>query len=222
MPTRTEAELNKNIVKFQFLCEIPTIDITPSLEKDECFICRESYQTNKWELGGTVHCPVALPCGHILGLQCLARWVLSPTFDNSCSFCRLQIMNPRAITGQLSRALESSFARLEILAVVASNGISQTQKTQLLKTSKKSLCSEKAFWKLSNNSDRVMIVWEEFLNKMCNDSAASDNQNRGPLNERAAVGPAGGNMLIVPKWEMDILVGILFLVSVTLLVKSFD
>ena len=197
MPTYTEAEFDQLIVKFQFLYDIPTLDITPSLEQDECFICKDSYQSNKWELGGTVNHPVALPCGHTLGLQCLARWVLLAGFDNSCCSCRTPIINPPATRGQLSRALAPSFG-LEILAVVGSNGISDIQKMRLLRAFEKSLGSEETLWKLRKKSDRVMVVWEEMLNKLCNDSAAFNNQDHEPF-VQGALGPAARVQLLMPR-----------------------
>lgn len=186
MPTRTStlAKLDKNIVTLQFLWNIPSLDITPELEKQECCICKEAYQDNKWELGGTVHCPVTLPCGHVLGFQCLARWMLSASFDNHCSFCRAQIVDHSAIRNHLNTALKSSFARLEILAVVAPNGISQTQKNQLL--------SGRTLWALNKNSDRVSVVWEEILEKMCNGSTAPGSKNHEAVNGRALGALVGG------------------------------
>lgn len=87
MPTNIEAELDKNAAIFQFLCTIPTIDLTSPLE-EECFICKEKYQNNGWELGGTVHHPVALPCGHILGfVRHLSEFLPSSSLPPQPNFC---------------------------------------------------------------------------------------------------------------------------------------
>lgn len=59
--------------------------------------------------------------------------MLSASFDNHCSLCRAQIVKLRATGERLSRALAYPFAPLEILAVIASNGVSQMQTSQLLK-----------------------------------------------------------------------------------------
>lgn len=178
MSERIKAKLDKKIVKFQYLCTIPTLEITPSLAEEECGICKEGYQNNEWQRGEIVHRPVALPCGHILGFQCLARWMLSPTFDNQCYLCRAQIIDPPATRANLNRELASSFARLEILAVVAGNGISRDQKSQLLDVFENSLWGEKALWVLTKNSDRVMVVWEEFLESVCTKSAITSEEER--------------------------------------------
>lgn len=178
MPERFKAELDKNLVNFQYLCTIPTLEITPPLAEEECGICKEGYQNNEWQLGGTVHRPVALPCGHILGFQCLARWMLSPTFDNQCHLCRAQIIDRPETRKRLNRELASSFARLEILAVVAGNGISREQKSQLLDVFGKSIWGEKALWVLTKNSDRVMVVWEELLESMSTNSAIRTEEER--------------------------------------------
>lgn len=161
--------LGKDLAKFRFLCDIPIIEITPALEEDQCLICKEPYQNNEWELGRTVHRPVALPCGHVLGFQCLAMWMLSTNFNNHCSLCRAQIYGASTTRAQLSPALASSFARLEVLAVTAENGISCVQRARLFKDMKKSLRGDKALCQMAENGDRIMVVWEEFFNKICNE-----------------------------------------------------
>lgn len=173
MSQRIKAKLDKNIVKFQFLCNIPTPKVTPPLDKEQCAICKEGYQNNSWQREGTVHRPAVLPCSHLLGFQCLIRWMLSPNFDNFCPFCRTQIVDPRK---SLSPALVSSFARLEILLVVAGKGISRAQRSQLLDV------FEKPRWAMTNTSDRVMVVWKEFLNSMCNESETPLEENPARLN----------------------------------------
>ena len=178
------AQVDEDIVKFQFLCEIPTLDITPALEEEECLVCKEPYQNNGWELGGTLHRPVALRCGHVLGFQCLAVWMLSTNFHNHCSLCRTQIYDPSTTGERLSPALASSFARIAFHSITGENNISRIRKAQLLEIIQRLLRDDRTLSPMAESNDRIMVVWEEFLNNMCNESATPDEGNpaaiRGP------------------------------------------
>ena len=77
-----DSAIGKNVATFSFLCKAPILEINPTLEGDECAICKDSYRNNGWRLGGTLHCPVILRCGHVFGFQCLARWMLTANFDD--------------------------------------------------------------------------------------------------------------------------------------------
>ena len=177
MPGATSSQLDEIIANYHFLCTLEPLEMTPALEEDDCFICKEPYQENAWELGGTFHRPVKLPCGHKLGFQCLARWMVSPNFINHCPLCRGQIVAPLTTPrNRLSRPMASSFASLETLAVVASNGVSLTQKTRLLEVVKNALWSEKRDWTSADSGDRIMAAWEEFLNQMCEEPAVVETR----------------------------------------------
>lgn len=196
------AELDRNIAKFQLLCDVPNPAVAP-LSDDQCSICQESYQNNGWKFGGTVHRPVQLPCGHVLGYQCLARWILSPGFVDSCPLCRKHIVNTRRTTTrryQLKRLVAASFSRLESISLIASNGVSLAQKNNLLSALKIDLWGERNFWCSPDQGDRIMVASEEFLNVICHGSLALD-QRQPP--DAQAVAPArrcDGVALVLPKW----------------------
>lgn len=195
------AELGKNIAKFQFLCDVPSPEVHP-LRDDQCSICQEPYQNNGWKFGSTLHRPVKLPCGHVLGYQCLARWILSAGFVDSCPLCRKHIVKTRGSTTrrhQLKRLVATSLARLESIALIASNGVSLTQKNNLLSALKSDLWGERNFWCSPDEGDRIMVASEEFLNVICHGSLALDQ--RQPSNTQAVAPPPGGNgvALVLPK-----------------------
>ena len=174
MPGATNSQHDRTMAKYHFLCTLESLEMTPALEEDDCIICKEPYQNNAWELGGTFHRPVKLPCGHKLGFQCLARWMVSLNFINHCPLCRGQIIAPLTTPRhRLSRPMASSFASLETLAVVASNGVSPSQRTRLLGVVKNALWSEK---RSADSGDRIMVAWEEFFNQMCDESAAVETR----------------------------------------------
>lgn len=173
MPPIAVVELPNDFAKFRFLCETPTLEITPALEEEECLICKEPYHNDGWQLGQTVHRPLGLPCGHVLGFHCLALWMLSTNFDNHCPLCRTNIYDPSTATDPLSPALGLSFVRLEVLAATGHNGISRSEKRWLLKCINRSLAPGTT----TENPDRMTVVWEVFLNKMGKKTARPDRGN---------------------------------------------
>ena len=78
---------------FIFLSAIPYLDVknVPSLD-EKCAICTEPYLEGPCELRDAPDAPVKIRCGHIFGHNCLVRWMLSGNFDNSCPFCRAQVV----------------------------------------------------------------------------------------------------------------------------------
>ena len=170
-------ELKKEFAKFRFLCEAPTLEITPALAEEECLICKEPYQNNGWQVGQTVHRPLALPCGHVLSFHCLAMWMLSTNFDNHCPLCRTKMYDPSTARDRLSRALAMSFVPWEVLAITAPNGISRAQKRSLLESIDQSLRGDKTFGTTTENINRAMVVWEKFLHKICKETARPVSRN---------------------------------------------
>ncbi|KAF1976765.1 hypothetical protein BU23DRAFT_565449 [Bimuria novae-zelandiae CBS 107.79] len=63
------------------------------IDSIECFICREEYRAGVLDSHGEttalmfVDEPVALPCNHIFGLECILNWVLDGE-GNTCPSCR--------------------------------------------------------------------------------------------------------------------------------------
>ena len=191
MPMSVGVRLNENISKFHFLCMVPILEDTPLLPQDDCAICKEPYRDNRWELGGTLQQPVELPCRHLFGFQCLARWVLSANFHNHCPFCGVQMINFSHTRTLDKRPLNFSLARVEMVTVLARNGLSPKQKSQLLVILEDSLRREMTFAHNKPNMpiDKPMVVWEEFLNTICKVSAETAGP-RAPTRATPAVLPA--------------------------------
>lgn len=154
VPTKHQADL----AAFDFLNTLPIIEseeLDPNYRK--CFICHEPYydeapafnDKDSDEDKNSRDLPVKLSCGHILGLQCLTRWVLSPNYDNHCSLDRTLIVpaqNPDvpAIRGEGADLLD-------ILAVF--NGtVTKKRKAELLDLMKRQGVPE-----------RTIMVIEEYL-----------------------------------------------------------
>ena len=174
-----DAAIGKNVVTFSFLCNVPILEITPTLAEDECAICKDSYRNNGWRLGGTLHRPVKLRCGHVLGFQCLARWMLTANPVARCPLCRVEVITPFStpqIPKRLCDVYLASLACLETLGVVAGSGISQIQKTQLLSKQRMTLLNYGLLWEFADSGDRIMVAWEELLNSMCKNESAVPSQ----------------------------------------------
>ncbi len=78
---------------FRYLCIVPGFNIEGLAPEDrECIICKEPYDTKLEQNGTNLKKAVQLACGHALGLQCLARWMFSPGFNNMCPFCTQPIV----------------------------------------------------------------------------------------------------------------------------------
>ncbi|CAD6592316.1 MAG: hypothetical protein ASARMPREDX12_005978 [Alectoria sarmentosa] len=59
---------------------------------------------------------------------------------------------------------------------------------ELLGDFEEAIWGEKALWVVSKDSDRVMVVWEEFLDMMCHDSAILTQRNPARVDERGIEG----------------------------------
>lgn len=115
--------------------------------------------------------PVALSCGHIVGIQCLAEWMLSQNFDGRCFYCRTVIVdpirNPDLLQAQ-NPIVTAAFIDLETLCLFDGQ-ISTSKKTAHLNIFEKSL---KSRWGDGvQDLDRLVMLWEVVLDSMCNQSA---------------------------------------------------
>ena len=217
MPSLMSKKVDETLNSFRFLCKIPSLDITPPLLEDDCFVCLEPYRNNGWEMDGTVHRPVALPCGHTLGLQCLARWVMSANFNNRCPLCGVQIIKRPSSLERCGPFPESPLGRVEALAIMAGEGIEVTQKRPLLVFVEKYLRSNAAT-ALGVPVDQVLVAMEEYLDTMCDESptpvAAPVGGDRQPVPQQAIIARLLrlNEARLVPG-EVEIQVGFYFLIT---------
>ena len=69
----------------RFLDELPDVDLTDLQNEEEvaiCDICMEVFDNGT---NADAEAPVKLPCDHVLGRKCMARWLET---KNSCPICR--------------------------------------------------------------------------------------------------------------------------------------
>lgn len=194
-----DAARGKNVATFSFLCNVPILKITPTLAGDECAICKDSYRNNGWRLGGTLHRPVKLRCGHVFGFQCLARWMLAANPVARCPLCRGEVLAPLStpdIPERLRDVCLASLACLETLGVMAGSGISQIQKKKLLSQQRLTLSKYGQPWGSADGGDRIMVAWEELLNSMCKNGSAAPSQiqtRQQPVAATAVARPSRDN-----------------------------
>ena len=203
------AELDRTMKKLIFLLKIPSLDISPSLQQDDCFICKEPYDINGSWLGPTMDHPVALRCGHVLGFRCLTRWVLSANFGNRCPLCRVRIISPHQTWSRLDRAVDTSLLNLKIV-ILAMNQITPAQKTLLL-----DLAVRMPF--VDSRFHRVMVLWEEVLESACTELAVPVRPVRGLAEvDQDAQGRLGLSLEFEQIMFLLLLAGMTFLITVVL------
>ncbi len=86
-------ELERFPTYFEFLVTAPYVTVNNPAVHDDCPMCKALYE---WQPvpRATMNQPVALSCGHNVGIQCLAEWMLSQNFDGRCFYCRTLILDP--------------------------------------------------------------------------------------------------------------------------------
>lgn len=118
----------------RFLRSLPTLN-TANLANDDrdCAICQEAYR-----VGAEPENAVQLPCGHILGAGCIARWVsVSDGHRNTCPMCRATLFESpqngsnqaingdRSGTHQAGSVLQSLETHLEDTTVAMESALAQ-------------------------------------------------------------------------------------------------
>ena len=167
--------------KFIFLRDVPYVEmanLTPF--NDECYVCLEPFNSSPWQLEGTLNRPVRLPCGHIIGIQCLARWALSANFDNRCSLCRVKVID----TSRVPITDRNSGCALMILETLAvfEGSISSARKERLLDIYRKGKWGPRRKGRrVLLDADRLMMLYEEFVGYL--------GKNRPAIQQRTIVQP---------------------------------
>ena len=94
----------------EFLRNLPQVGEADLPEGGECGICQEKYGKADPQTG-TVETPVRLPCQHILGSDCISKWVSPNEYGNkTCPFCRYVFFfphqDPRRTLAELYRTIQ--------------------------------------------------------------------------------------------------------------------
>ena len=72
----------------EFLSNLPRVREADLPKGSECGICQEKY-SNVDSHPGAMDTPVRLPCQHVIGSDCIRRWVSPDEHGkNTCPFCR--------------------------------------------------------------------------------------------------------------------------------------
>ncbi|MCJ1460196.1 hypothetical protein MMC28_010575 [Mycoblastus sanguinarius] len=174
--SNTLSDLKKTVARLDFLLTIPNIKIKKiSTDGRDCSICQDPFHNNTWKAGETANRPVKLECGHMFGIQCLARLVFTSDFSNRCPLCRATIIPDSFEKNPSSRSWEVASPLLRLLTgldrqitLVKAESINMLQRTQEKWTSVE-----------GKHMDRTMILYEEFLNQFCDHPAMGDGNNAG-------------------------------------------
>ena len=74
----------------RFLSRLPDVDLIDFPNETNCNICMEHFGDTE-----DSESPVQLPCHHVVGRNCISRWLET---KNSCPFCRHVLFEPEEIT----------------------------------------------------------------------------------------------------------------------------
>ena len=173
---RAMAQLETLRSYFQYLITAPyTNDDDPAFQ-DDCAICKAPFGYPR-EPENIMDRPVRLSCGHVFGLQCLAKWMLSPKYDAHCSYCRIIVVDPTRLKTQ-HRILTANLTYFEIVCLFEGQ-ISADRETALLRIFGNSLkwdWADEAQPAELQNYNRLMMLWDEFLNSVHDDAPAPEPQ----------------------------------------------
>ena len=83
----------KSPAAIDFLSTLPLVNLAQLPENHrDCEICFEGFSSIREQSENiALECAASLPCGHIIGRFCLARWVHPCKNDNTCPFCRRKL-----------------------------------------------------------------------------------------------------------------------------------
>lgn len=157
----------------EFLLNIPYLEIE-DLDPDsrDCAICLELFKKTVWNYGVTINRPVQIRCGHIFGLHCLARMMLSENLNNHCPLCRTPILpqtSPlRLLLGERISKTTSAILEAVVEADVRfRNGKLDSELKNDLFTRVWSVSfDEQAALAKDKSFDRPLILLEECLKKV--------------------------------------------------------
>lgn len=75
----------------QFLTSLPKVSISDlPADRKTCIICTDEYNTAP-ETDKPAEQPVRLPCLHVVGANCIAKWLMERS--NSCPYCRREFFH---------------------------------------------------------------------------------------------------------------------------------
>lgn len=101
--TRAELPSSNSTTAATFLESLPIIKPEDLPESSQiCHICQEDFDDPDAEGAEKAEVPVKLPCNHIMGSECLARWCDG---HNSCPMCRATLFVQDVPQSRLEEAL---------------------------------------------------------------------------------------------------------------------
>ena len=156
--------LHDILAKYYYLKKVPRLSNDDLAVEDRvCFICQEPYDSRRlvWAPEAVINYPVALPCHHHVGLQCLATWMFSSNFDNHCAMCRQEIVpsDKRFSTRAAERQLITTAHEIR-------ERVKTTRRHGFL-TSMGEVCrNHKPLDHMEYGKDRVLIAFEAFLKSL--------------------------------------------------------
>ena len=178
----------------EFLLNIPYLEIE-DLDPDsrDCAICLEPYRKNAWNYGVTINRPVQVKCGHIFGLHCLARMMLSENLNSHCPLCSTPILPPtsplRLLLGErVSRTASTILeAAVEADARFRNGKLDSKLKNHLFKRVWSVSFEEQAALAKDKSFDRPLLLLEECLEKLSREHQVANHERERAIQREMMV-----------------------------------
>lgn len=167
----TASELTRIVASVNVLLTLPDVKIRKiPADSTICSICHDPFAKDPWKMGETVNSPVKVECGHIFGIQCLARLLYSDESSARCPLCRAKIV-PKTVEENPSVLAWDLVTPVLRLLLGLGQDLAPVVKAQTLEILQTTLRSRDL--KESVSIDRIMIIYEELYTQFCRPSAAA-------------------------------------------------
>ena len=180
----TASELLRIVASVDILLTVPDVQIKKIPADDrQCPICHERFAKNEWKVGEMNNSPVRIACGHVFGMQCLARLLFSTQSSVPCPLCRAEIV-PEVVEDNLSNLAWDLVTPVLRLFLSFGQNMARDVWIQSLESLETTLGSRNPSKVVS--VDRPMIIYDELHEQFCRCSAAAQRaaQNQAANDDR--------------------------------------
>ncbi|KAF6223243.1 hypothetical protein HO133_000085 [Letharia lupina] len=165
---KTVSDLKKITDQLDFLLTVLDVEVgNIPTDRRDCSICQEPFEKTVWKKkGDSINSPVKLDCGHIFGINCLAKLVFTSDFANTCPLCRARIIPDSYEKATSYRSWQVAAPLLQLFTIL-DRDVASAAKEQALGFLQRGFEREKLVPLPGKHTERTMVLYEEFLNQFC-------------------------------------------------------